>query len=50
MSLLSIILVFSTLLIKVLPMKTPISWLILALLVIGQATLASQWLRKQNHG
>jgi uncharacterized membrane protein len=50
MSLLGVIVVFSCVLIKVLPMRTPISWLILALLVIGQATLASQWLRKQSHG
>jgi len=50
MSLLGVIVVFSTILIKVLPMSTPISWLILALLVIVQATLASQWLRKQSHG
>lgn len=50
MSLLGVIVVFSTLFIKLLPMSSPISWLFLALLVIGQATLASQWLRKQSHG
>ncbi len=50
MSLLGIIVVITTMFMKLLPMKTPISWLILALLVIGQATLASQWLRNQSHG
>ncbi len=50
MSLFGVIVVFSAMFLRVLPIKTPISWLILALLVIGQATLASQWLRKQSHG
>ena len=50
MSLLGVIVVFTTLLIRLFPMDLQISWLILALLVIGQATFASQWLRIQSHG
>lgn len=42
--LLGVVIVITSLIGKLLPMREQISWLILALVVIGQATLATKWL------
>ena len=45
-SLLGIILVLTVLGGKLLPLREMISWLILALFIMGQATLATKWLQR----
>ncbi len=45
MSLLGVIIVFTTFMGKILPLDT-ITWLILALVIIGQAALATKWLQQ----
>jgi uncharacterized membrane protein len=44
MSLLGVIIVITTLIAKFIPLRAEITWLILALVIIGQAALASKWL------
>jgi uncharacterized membrane protein len=46
--LLGIIIVLTTFVGKILPLDETISWLIVALIVIGQATLASKWLLQRQ--
>jgi hypothetical protein len=42
--LLGVLIVFTTTVAKILPLPEIISWLILALLIIGEATMATKWL------